>query len=114
MEDYGIPIDATLDPPMVQPGDMFYRGAFNEGARTYNVEMFSPKEIKTYITNRTVGTGSSGIPDWEEHITKHGVWSRKYPCCAVWNKPPIQVFDTEIPELGRALRATRVCIILLR
>ncbi|KAG4427069.1 hypothetical protein IFR05_017448, partial [Cadophora sp. M221] len=69
--------------------DLFYRGGFNEGTKTYSVELFTPNEIKLYITNRTIGDGSSGKPDWEYH-----------------NKPPIQVYETEIPELGKGLMAT--------
>jgi hypothetical protein len=111
MEDVGIPINADVDPPKVQLGDRFYRGGFNEGTRSYNVELFSPNEIKTYITNRTIGDGSSGISDWEYHLTEHSPWSSEEPCCAVWNKPRIQVFETEIPELGKGLRATKVCSI---
>jgi len=112
MENFGIPIDAALDPLKVPLGGRFYRGSFNKGTSTYNVGLFSTNEIKTFITNRTVGDGFSGIPEWETHVAKHSAWSRKLPCCAVWNKPPIQVFDTEIPELGKALRAIMVYTIL--
>jgi hypothetical protein len=113
MEDVGIPINTDVDPPKVQVDDLFYCGGFNEGTKTYNVELFTPNEIKLYITNRTIGDGSSGIPGWENHVVNHSAWSHEEPCCAVWNKPPIQVYETEIPKLGKGLMATEVCIILL-
>ncbi|KAG4426941.1 hypothetical protein IFR05_017576, partial [Cadophora sp. M221] len=105
MEEAGIPINTDVDPPKVQVDDLFYRGGFNEGTKTYSVELFTPNEIKLYITNRTIGDGSSGKPDWEYHVANHSAWSHE-KCCAVWNKPPIQVYETEIPELGKGLMAT--------
>lgn len=113
MVDVDIPINTDVDPPKVQVDDLFYRGGFNEGTKTYNVELFTPNEIKSYITNRTIGDGSSGTLGWEKHVANHSAWSHEKPCCAVWNKPPIQVYETEIPELGKGLMATEVCIILL-
>jgi hypothetical protein len=108
MEDFGIPIDAAVDPVIVQPGDRFYRDGYNKETRSYNVKRFSETEIKTFVTNRTIGAGSSGIPGWEKHIAEHSRWSREYPCCAVWNSPPILVVETEIRELRKALIATQV------
>jgi hypothetical protein len=108
MESHGFHIDITLNPPKVQLGNRFYRGAFDEGTKTYNVELFSPNETRNYIANRVVEGGPIGTSDWGEHL-KHNPWCRKYPCCAVYEpNPPIQAFDTEIPVLGIALRATQV------
>jgi hypothetical protein len=112
MEQLGIAIDLTLDPPRVQLGERFYRGPFNKETMTYNVELFSPNENNSYIANRVVESRRSMIhKHWEEHLD-HDPWCREHPCCAVYEpNPPIQVFDTEISVLGKGLRAIQVCVV---
>lgn len=108
MEGHGIHIQNTLDPPQVQVGDRFFRDTFDQRSATYQVGVFSANETKNYIVNRIVADNTSGTVEYGEHL-KHKPWCRKHPCCAVWTpNPPIQVFETEIKELGKALRATQV------
>jgi len=113
MESHGIDVDDTLDPKIVSIGDRFFRGTFDEEAKTYKVELFSRDENENYIANRIVVGDSGETSDWGEHL-KHDLWCRKYPCCSVWTpNPPMQPFDTEIPELRKGLRATQVRLALL-
>lgn len=99
------------DAPKVHTGQIFYRDAFNKWTGAYEVVPFPIEEAENYTANRSA-YGPRGIADWETHLS-HKAWSRTHPCCAVWaSPPPIQVFETGIDHLGKALRSTQVRKIL--
>jgi len=105
MQDLGLGLD--WDPVVVQRGEIFYRSSFNENTKSYEVGHFTAEQHKGYFINSSIGKGLSGVEDWETQ-TRHVEWHRCINC-AIWKPPPLLVFDTEIPILGKGLLALQVC-----